>query len=116
VTACALKFFPSFEILEMDFVVERDFIELHLTFQKSFIVASFSEATVIPNLCPGFGFYIKFCPVAAYHDQPFDFFSQLGLDASPWGIMTHAALDIFMRRRFPTIKIRFHKMARGAKV
>ena len=41
-TACALKLFPSFEVLKMDFVVERDIIELHLAFQEPFFMAAFS--------------------------------------------------------------------------
>jgi len=65
VTACALKLFPSFEILKMDFMVKRDLVELHLTFQEPFVMAPFFEATVVPNLCPWFGFDIEFCPVAA---------------------------------------------------
>jgi len=32
-TACALELFPSFEIFEVDFVVECDFVELDLSFQ-----------------------------------------------------------------------------------
>jgi hypothetical protein len=33
VTACALELFPSFEIFEVNFVVECDFVELDLSFQ-----------------------------------------------------------------------------------
>jgi hypothetical protein len=65
VTACALKLFSSFEILKMDLMVKRDLVEQHLTFQDPFFVTAFSEATVVPNLCPRFGFDIEFCPVAA---------------------------------------------------
>jgi hypothetical protein len=73
--ACALKLFPSFEILKMDFVVKRDFVEQHLALQKPFFMATFSEATVVPDLCPWFRFDVEFCPVTADHNQPFDFFS-----------------------------------------
>ncbi len=65
VTASALELFPSFEIFEMYFVVESDLVEQHLTFQEPFFVATFPQATVVPDLCPGFGFDIEFCPVAA---------------------------------------------------
>jgi hypothetical protein len=96
-TACALELFPSSEILEMDLVIESDLVEQHLSFQEPFFVATFPQATVIPDLCPGFGFDIQFCPVAADHDQPFDLFSQFGSDTASRGIMTHAAFDILMR-------------------
>ena len=63
--ACALKLFPSFEVLKMDLMVKCDLVEQHLTLQEPFFVATFPQATVVPDLCPGFGFDIEFCPVAA---------------------------------------------------
>jgi len=96
-TACALELFTSFEVFEVDFVVERHFVELDDSFQEPFFVAAFPQATVISYFCPGFGFDIQFCPVAADHDQPFDFDSQLGSDTASRWIMTNAAFDIFMR-------------------
>jgi hypothetical protein len=97
VAACALELFPSFEVLKMDFVIECDLIELHSTFQEPFFMAAFPETAIVPDLCPWLGFDIEFCPVTADHDQPFDLFSQLGLDATSWWVMTHAAFEVFMR-------------------
>jgi hypothetical protein len=116
VTARALELFPSLEILEMDLVVEGDLFELHLTLKESFVMASFSETTVVPDLCPRFGFDVEFRPVAPHHDQPFDFFPQFGPDAPSWRIMTHAALYILMRGRFPALEERFHVMTRCTKI
>jgi hypothetical protein len=96
-TARALELFSSFEILKMDLVVERDLVELHFSFQEPFFMTPFPQATVVPDFCPGFGFDIEFRPVAADHNQSFDLFSQLGLDSASRGIMTNAALEIFMR-------------------
>jgi hypothetical protein len=41
VAACTLELFASFEVLEMDFMVERDLVERHLAFQESFVVTAF---------------------------------------------------------------------------
>jgi hypothetical protein len=114
--ARALEFFPSFEILEVDFVIERDLVKWPLAFQEPFVMAAFPQATVIPNLCPWFGFDIEFCPVAADHDQPLNLFSQFGTDASAWGIMTHAALHILVGGCFPALEERFHIVARCTKI
>jgi hypothetical protein len=116
VAARALEFFPSFEILEMDFVIERDLVKWPLAFQEPFLVAAFPQATIILNLCPWFGFDIEFRPIAADHDQPLNLFSQFGTDASAWGIMTHAALHILVGGCFPTLEERFHIVARGTKI
>jgi hypothetical protein len=114
--ACALELFPSFEVLKMDFVVERDIIELHFSFQESFVMASFFETTIVPNFRPGFGFDVKFRPIAADHDQAFDLFTQLGTDPSSGRIMTHVALDIFMGGGLPAFKIGCHEVTGGTKI
>jgi hypothetical protein len=116
VTACALEFFPSFQVLKVNFVVECDFSEGHLSFKESFIVTTFPETTFIADFCPGLGFDVELCPVTTDHNQAFDLFSQLGLDPASRGIMTNTALEIFMRGGFPTFKIGFHEMARGTKI
>jgi hypothetical protein len=116
VAACALEFFPSFEVLEMNFVVERDLVKLHLTLKESFVMAAFPKATIISDFCPWFGFDIEFCPVSADHDQPFHFFSQFGTDAPAWGIMTHAALHILVGGCFPAFEKGFHIMTGSTKI
>jgi hypothetical protein len=116
VTARALKPFSPLEILEMDLVVECDLVEWHLTFKEPFFMTSFTETTVIPDLCPWLGFDVELCPIPSDHDQPFDFFPQFGPDAPSWGVMTHAALDILVRGCFPTFEERFHIMTRGTKI
>jgi len=114
-TTCALELFPSFEIFEVDRVVECNLVEHHLSFQKPFVMAAFLQATFVPNLGPGLRFDVQFCPVTAHHDQPFDLFAQLGPDAASRRIMAYVALDIFMGRGFPAFKIGCHEVAGGAK-
>jgi hypothetical protein len=94
--ACALELFSSFEVFEMDRVIESNLVEHHLSFQEPFVMAAFLQAAVVPNLGPGLGFDVEFCPVAADHDKPFHLFAQLGFDAATRRIMAHVALDILM--------------------
>ena len=115
-TARALELFSSFEVFEMDLVVERDFVEHHLAFEESFFVAAFPEAAFIADFSPGFGFDIEFRPITADHDQPLDLFSQFGSYPSAGRIMTNAAFDVFMGGRFPAFEKWFHVMARSAEI
>jgi hypothetical protein len=100
----------------VDFVIEGDLVELHLSFKESFIMAPFPQAALVPDFCPGFGFDVEFSPVAADHDKPFDLDSQLGPDTASRGIMTNAAFDIFMGRCFPAFEVGFHEVAGSAKI
>jgi hypothetical protein len=77
-------------------MIEGDLVELHLSLEQPFVMAAFSQATLVFYFGPRLGFDIEFCPVAAHHDQPFDLFPQLGPDATARRIMAHAAFDILM--------------------
>jgi hypothetical protein len=116
VAAGALKFFSSFEVFEVDFMIESDLVELHLSFQKPFVVTAFSQAAFVLYFGPWLGFDIQFCPVTPDHDQPLNFFPQLGLDSSARGIVAHAAFEFTVRRSFPAFEIGFHEVAGSTKV
>jgi hypothetical protein len=116
VAAGALEFFSSFEVFEVDFVIEGNLVELHLSFQKPFVVAAFSQAAFVLYFSPWLGFDVKFCPVAPDHDQTLDFFPQLGLDSSAGGIVAHAAFEFTVGRSFPAFEIGLHEVAGSAKV
>ena len=64
-TAGAAKLLAPPQVGEMDFMVEDDFIELHLAFQKSFIMAAFPEAGFVRDLGPRFGFQVEFGPISS---------------------------------------------------
>ncbi len=68
VTAGALELLSSSEIGKVDFVIENNLFKFDLSFQKPFIMTTFLEAALVFNLCPGLGFHIEFCPVAADHN------------------------------------------------
>jgi hypothetical protein len=115
-TARALELFSSFEVFEMDRVVECDIVEHHLAFQESFFMTAFPEAAVVADLGPWFGFDVEFRPVAADHDQPFDLFSQFGAYPPARRVMTNTALDFLMRGCFPAFEKGFHVMAGSAEI
>jgi hypothetical protein len=116
VAACALKFFSSFEVFEVDFVIEGDLVELYLSFQEPFVVTALSQAAFILYFGPGLGFDIKFCPITPDHYETFDLFSQLGLDSSTRRIVTYTAFEFTVRRSFPAFEIGFHEVAGSAKI
>ena len=75
-TAGAAKLLASPQVGEVDFMVEDDFIELHLAFQKSFVMAALPEAGFIRDLGPGFGFQVEFGPVSPDLKDSLDLCSQ----------------------------------------
>jgi hypothetical protein len=52
-TARATELLPSFEVSEVNFMVKGYPLELHLPFQKPFLMTSAAETTLIRNFSPG---------------------------------------------------------------
>jgi len=52
-TARAAELLPSFEISEVNFMVKGNPLELHLPFQKSFLMTSAAKTALVRNFSPG---------------------------------------------------------------
>ena len=92
----------------MDFMVKYNFVELNPPFQESLVMAASHKTVFITNFCPWFGFDIEFSPVAAHHDQTFDFFPQFGPDPSAGWVVTDTAFKLAVGRGFPALEEGLH--------
>jgi len=111
VAARALEIFSSFEVFEVNGVVEGDSFEHNLSFEKPFVVATGLETAVVADFSPGFGLEVQLGPIAAQHDQSFNFDAKFRCDPTAWRIVALAAFELPMRTFLPALEIGFHVVA-----
>jgi hypothetical protein len=109
VAACAAELLSSFQILEMDLVVENDRLELHPALEKPGVVAPLTKAALIRDLRPGSGLKIKLGPIPAQLHQSFHLCPEEGSQSGR--IMANAALDVAVGGGFPALIKGLHVVA-----
>lgn len=112
--ARAPELFSSLEVLQVNLVVEHDFLELVQSLEESFVVTPCTKARFIGYFSPRLGFQVELRPITADLEEPFDFSPQLG--PQPRRIVADVAFDIFVGGSLPTLIKRFHIVAGGTKL
>jgi hypothetical protein len=108
-TARTAQLLPSTEILQVDFVVEDDFLEWDAAFEDSFLMAARPQAALVRDFGPRFGLDVELRPVAEDLVEAFQLDSQEGPHAGR--VMALAALDSRMGGFFPALVEGLHVMA-----
>jgi hypothetical protein len=113
-TAGAAQLLAPSQVLQVDLVVEDDFLKWDPAFENPFFMASRPETAFVRDLGPGFGLDIELSPIAEDLVEAFELDPQEGPHSRR--VVTLAALDSGMSGLLPAFVEGLHVVADGAEI